>query len=272
MSGAASPSGSDLRVRVIAGIVLGVGALAILWAGGPLFALLMGLGGCAIVWEWTGITGAASRPWVRPAGLLVMVAAVVAGWFHLWGWAALATLLLATALALTGWDRERRHTMWLGLGLAYAVPPVLALLWLRDQADGLIIVLWLMLSVWATDSFAYFAGRAIGGPKLAPTISPKKTWAGLAGGMAGAALTGALVAAAFGLQPLALAPLSAAIAVVSQGGDLLESALKRAFDVKDSGHLIPGHGGIMDRVDGLVAVAPLVALGLVLGDVWQVLA
>src|SRR5690606_8072637 len=130
------------------------------------------------------------------------------------------------------------------------------MIWLRaDPQLGLVAIFWLLGVVWATDSFAYFTGRAIGGPKLIPRLSPKKTWAGLLGGMAGAALAGAAVSLWLGMgsAPL-LAALSAGLAVLSQAGDFAESALKRRAGVKDSGKLIPGHGGILDRVDGLVAV------------------
>jgi phosphatidate cytidylyltransferase len=114
--------------------------------------------------------------------------------------------------------------------------------------------------VWSADTLAYFAGRVIGGPKLAPSISPNKTWAGLAGAMAGAAIASAVCAAAFGLPAVIwLALLGAALAVVEQGGDLFKSAWKRHFGVKDSGRLIPGHGGIIDRVDGMLAVAAIAA-------------
>jgi phosphatidate cytidylyltransferase len=144
----------------------------------------------------------------------------------------------------------------------------LALITIREQGRG--PLLWVLFLVWATDSGAYFAGRAIGGPKLAPRISPKKTWAGLAGGMLAAALVG--WAMQNGVMPGAwrLAAASAALAVVAQAGDLAESGLKRYFGVKDSSQLIPGHGGVLDRLDGLLAVAPAVAvLALISPNGWN---
>jgi phosphatidate cytidylyltransferase len=120
--------------------------------------------------------------------------------------------------------------------------------------------MWLMLVVWATDSFAYFAGRIIGGPKLAPRLSPKKTWAGLLGGMAGAAVISTGYALYYLPNWVALALAAAALAVVAQLGDIFESALKRRYGVKDSGTLIPGHGGVLDRVDGLVTVGVVAAI------------
>jgi phosphatidate cytidylyltransferase len=132
----------------------------------------------------------------------------------------------------------------------------------RDGDHGLLTVLWLMMMVWACDTGAYFAGRTIGGPKLLPSVSPKKTWAGLIGGMVAAALVGAAMAAWSGLaDPVILAAVSAAVAAFSQVGDLSESAFKRHFGVKDSGDVIPGHGGVLDRVDGLLfAIIIVVAI------------
>ena len=122
-------------------------------------------------------------------------------------------------------------------------------------------MLWLLVMVWAIDSFAYFAGRTIGGPKLMPSISPKKTWAGLIGGMFGAIATGVAASMMIGTgSPMLLGAVSAGLAIVEQLGDFVESAMKRRAGLKDSGHLIPGHGGMLDRVDGLIAVTVGAAL------------
>lgn len=150
---------------------------------------------------------------------------------------------------------------WQSLGIVYITLPVTSLFALRSLESGFSIVLWMLMVVWATDIAAYFAGRALGGPKLAPTISPNKTWSGLAGGVLAAGLTGCLftwIISPAHLMPITL--LSAVLAVVAQGGDLLESGLKRHFGIKDSGTLIPGHGGILDRIDGLITAAPVVAI------------
>ncbi len=154
-------------------------------------------------------------------------------------------------------------------GLLYAGLPAIALIWLRDQPQGLGLVVWVLTIVWATDIFAYFAGRAIGGPKIAPKISPKKTWAGLVGGVIGAMVVGWYVARWAHFPATLFASLSGGLAVLSQAGDFFESWLKRRVGVKDSGTLLPGHGGIMDRVDGLVPVAVLVAAALILKDFWR---
>jgi phosphatidate cytidylyltransferase len=158
---------------------------------------------------------------------------------------------------------------WSYLGICYVGFPALAFTLLRnDPGFGFAAILWIFLIVWAADSLAYFAGRTIGGPKLAPMISPKKTWAGLGGAVAGSTLVSSIFAYTFHLNGiLALAILAGCLAVVEQAGDLFESSLKRFHGVKDSGALIPGHGGVIDRVDGLIAVAVTAALiGLLHGQ------
>ncbi|PCI51344.1 MAG: phosphatidate cytidylyltransferase [Alphaproteobacteria bacterium] len=151
------------------------------------------------------------------------------------------------------------------LGLVYALLPALSLIFLR-QNDGGLIVLWMMIIVWSMDIGAYFSGKTIGGPKMSPRISPNKTWAGLIGGAVTAVVFGLIAAHYFnlGFDLMFLIPVVTALAIWSQIGDLAESALKRHFKVKDSGALIPGHGGIMDRVDGVVFAAPAMMLFLYL--------
>jgi phosphatidate cytidylyltransferase len=179
-------------------------------------------------------------------------------------------ILVALMGALMAWEWARlcgRRRGWLLLGVLYVSLPCLALLWIRDLPGGLETLLWVLVLVWATDTAAYVAGRGIGGPRLAPRISPNKTWAGLAGGAVGAALVGFAAVLLRGAPPDAgplgdawlLVALSAILALVEQAGDLAESAVKRHFGVKDSGNLIPGHGGVLDRVDGLIAVSLAVA-------------
>jgi phosphatidate cytidylyltransferase len=154
---------------------------------------------------------------------------------------------------------------WKAAGFVYALVPALALLWIRDRApDGFYLLIWVFIVTWATDIGAYFAGRAIGGPKLAPSISPNKTIAGLIGGMLSAALAGyawveltRISGVLFWLAPL--------FALAAQAGDLFESGLKRRAGVKDSGNWLPGHGGALDRLDGLVVVAALTAAAQIAG-------
>jgi phosphatidate cytidylyltransferase len=176
-----------------------------------------------------------------------------------------ATLVLLALLGATTRDR-----LWAVGGLAYAAPVALVPIVVRDRPDlGLAGILWIFAVVWATDIAAFFVGRRLGGPKLWPRVSPGKTWSGFAGGLVAGTLAGlavVLFAAQAGAPLPASLPLlvvAAALAsIASQLGDLGESALKRKCSVKDSGHLIPGHGGVMDRLDGFVAVAFLVGLAL----------
>jgi phosphatidate cytidylyltransferase len=172
--------------------------------------------------------------------------------------AALALLGLAAAgLAASDGLARAGRGRWQGLGVLYVGLPCIAIIWVRAQHEaGLATLLWLLALVSAVDTGAFAAGRLIGGPRLAPRISPKKTWAGLGGGVISAMLIGWIAAFWLG-QPrwLPLILVSGVLAVVEQAGDLAESAFKRRFGVKDSSQLIPGHGGVLDRVDGLLAVS-----------------
>jgi phosphatidate cytidylyltransferase len=156
---------------------------------------------------------------------------------------------------------------WLGLGALWVALPCVLLLWLaRAEGEGRITILWIFAVVWATDIGAYAVGRRVGGPLLAPRWSPRKTWAGLIGGAGCAALAGWATAQVLGVSPaLPLVLVSAGLAIVGQFGDLAESVAKRRFGVKDSSGLIPGHGGLLDRLDGLLAVIPAVALLTLIG-------
>lgn len=173
---------------------------------------------------------------------------------------AFAVLVAAAATVMFyEWSRIVRGwgIGWSVGGFVYALLPALALLWLRDRADnGIALVLWVFLVTWSTDIGGYFAGRRFGGRKLAPSISPGKTWAGLYGGIVAAALIGGAWVLSLGLDKrlLILAPL---FALAAQIGDLAESKMKRIAGVKDSGNWLPGHGGLLDRLDGLVPVAVL---------------
>jgi phosphatidate cytidylyltransferase len=178
----------------------------------------------------------------------IFVAAVATGMFYEW-----------TRL-VRGWGPA-----WYASGFVYALVPALALLWIRERdAHGLELLLWVFIVTWSTDIGAYFAGRRFGRRKLAPTISPGKTVEGLYGGIAAATVLGGAWALATGLGSalLALAPV---LAIAAQGGDLFESGMKRRAGVKDSGNWLPGHGGVLDRLDGLVPVAVLTAAAQLLG-------
>lgn len=248
---------SPLTTRILAGLALGIPVLLAVWWGSPAFDLLIAAAVAILAWEWFGICGA-GRPPVEGLliGAVVVVAVVVATVFGIRP--ALLALALGVAAVLLVTGREP----WLSAGTLYIGLPCVALIWLRGADYGRDMVFWLMGVVWATDIGAYAAGRLIGGPRLAPRISPNKTWAGLAGGMALAAVTSAafaLAGPAGARHVVSAVVLGALLAVIAQAGDLAESWVKRRFGVKDASALIPGHGGLLDRVDALLVVILVVA-------------
>ncbi|PZU08647.1 MAG: phosphatidate cytidylyltransferase [Sphingomonas sp.] len=251
---------SDLKTRALAGLVAAAVALGALAAGGWLLWAFVTVVAVIALAEWCGLAGAHVA---RAAIALVLLAGVLilsspGSWGPERDTVAVLSIAAIVAAMMVGSSR-------IGWGLVYAGAPAIALLFLRGLPQGFAMALWTIVIVILTDTGAYFSGRAIGGPKLSPKLSPNKTWAGLVGGMAAALIGGAILGLAFGL-PGATLWLGAPLAVVAQGGDLYESALKRKAGVKDSGHILPGHGGILDRIDGLIPVATLVA-ALVAGGV-----
>lgn len=256
-TGQAKPSRSNLQTRVISAVVLAMVVLALTWAGGVWFRLLAVGIGAAVFYEWAAMAGEVSSLRHRVVagvllGLVLLALALGASAAIVMTGAVGAAVLVGIHGRITG------EGGWLWLAAAYAAIPAAALAFLRgSDMAGIWAMLFLFAVVWATDIFAYFVGRAIGGPKLAPSISPGKTWSGAIGGAAAAVLAGVAIAyvagPAMGIAAMAIAAL--ALSAVSQVGDLFESCLKRRFGAKDSGFLIPGHGGVMDRVDGLVAAA-----------------
>jgi phosphatidate cytidylyltransferase len=251
---------SDLGVRSLSAALLIPAVLLDIWYGGVWFEIFMAFLGLLMAHEWTNIVHQRSSTQFALHAAAVLCAAFLPR--EIGPLSSLAVIFALTAIGLVANAfRDRDKTIFAYVGIPYVALPVLALVLLRNhQMWGVHAIMWLMLVVWATDTFAYFSGRMFGGPKLAPKLSPKKTWAGLLGGMAGAAAISS--AYAYALLPgwLALAIVAAALAVVAQVGDIFESALKRRYDVKDSGTLIPGHGGVLDRVDGLVAAGVVAAI------------
>lgn len=251
--------GPDVVVRTQSAVVLGLSVLALTALGGWAFVVFTALMAGLVLGEWLGMTRARQQLFV--AGDLPAAAALVVILFKAFGaGVALASGgFLFVVLLVSAQDRVRR--IWAGLGLLYALVPAVALQSLRDSFHfGLWAIVFLFAVVWTTDVAAFFTGRAIGGPKLLVSISPKKTWSGAVGGLIGAVAAGGVVATLAGLPTVVPVLVLAAFAsVVSQAGDLYESGIKRFFMVKDSSQLIPGHGGVMDRVDGLVAAAVLLA-------------
>jgi phosphatidate cytidylyltransferase len=260
--GARPAAWGDLRKRAISAAVLAPLALLCIWLGAVPWTALLAVGVAGLAWEWVELCGA--RPLAWP-GVLVPLAVLAAGAVSAADREGLALAVIAAG-ALAAWAASGRRA--LALGVPYIALGGIALVWLRSGgAAGRTNVLFVVLLVWASDVGAYAAGRLFGGPKLAPLVSPSKTWAGSAGGLAAAALMGAAVAWASGGGVGRAALLAGGLGVACQAGDLLESWIKRRFGVKDSGRLIPGHGGLLDRLDGLLAAAPAAALaGLSLGQ------
>ena len=254
--------GGALATRVLTGAVLIAVALAAVWAGGLAFTALVAVAALLMFAEWCVMHGIARG--FRQVGLAILAVTVALANYGSAVQAGVCALAGGVLLGLFARGYDRRRAVWLGAGVVYCGLPVVALIALRGLPQGFALTVWTLAIVWATDIFAYFAGRTIGGAKLAPAISPNKTWSGLVGGMAGAALTAWLLARGFGgsiaVQRYALfaGPL---LAVAAQGGDLFESGMKRRAGIKDSGTLLPGHGGVLDRLDGLVPVAVLSAAG-----------
>jgi phosphatidate cytidylyltransferase len=262
---------SDLPTRFVAGVAMIAVALAATWLGGWPFRALVAIAATLMMVEWSDMHGVprtwawlgggllailllAGTEYLYPAAeapLIVDVETLAPNWLGFGGLALLALVLglVSRRLAMIG------GTLYVGIA-AFAL---LSLAWVWE-----LLVFWVFMVTWATDILAYFAGRTIGGPKLAPRISPNKTWAGLAGGVAGAALLGWLTARYFEMEPI-FHWLGGPMGLIAQAGDLYESWVKRRAGVKDSGTILPGHGGVLDRLDGLLAVALATTLLLMAG-------
>jgi phosphatidate cytidylyltransferase len=251
---------ADLGLRLSSGIVLAALALFDLWLGGAWLGVLAALAAALMIWEfYRMVTGDRRRnaPALLAlggaAGLSVIVTMAS-------GPDAGAVVILAGVVAVMI-ITERAHRIWLVAGLVYMTLSMWFLLLLRDnELRGLPVVVWLVVVVVAADVGAYFVGRICGGPRLWPAVSPGKTWSGAIGGLFVAVAAGVGYGSVSGWGLTLIAGLSAAIAVASQLGDLLESAVKRRFGVKDASNLIPGHGGVMDRLDGIMGALWLFAL------------
>ncbi len=251
----------DLAVRCASAIILIPAVLLFNWLGGVWFGLFILLVGCMMAYEWARIVHPGNAPQYVAHMAAALLGAFVPELFGVWA-AGSAILALAVVSGLMMRFGNIPSSKWSYFGVCYVGFACIAFVTLRnDPQYGMLALLWIFLIVWAADTLAYFAGRIIGGPKLAPAVSPKKTWAGLGGAIVGSALASGLFAHFANLNGLAeLALLAGLLAIVEQAGDLFESALKRFYGVKDSSRLIPGHGGVIDRVDGLVAVAIAAAL------------
>jgi phosphatidate cytidylyltransferase len=214
------------------------------------------------LYEWTTLIGGRQRVLIAGEVLLALALLLAAvGYVRL----ALTVVVIGSLGTAVLADQDRR--IWIALGFLYAASLGVAPILLRSDLEfGFVALIFLFAVVWATDTTAYAAGRAIGGPKLMPRVSPKKTWAGALGGGIGGIIAALVVAELSGLSALTTAVLAAALSILAQAGDLFESFLKRRFGAKDSSGLIPGHGGLMDRLDGFVAAGfAAAAIGILRG-------
>ena len=253
-------AGSELGVRLLSAVVLATVSVAAAVLGGWWFAGWVLVLALAVAHEWFVLTGRAGR-WAA-------MAAIIAAWFAMVWQGGMILALYVTAMGAAGtamfalMRRKSDGGLWGAAGVVYATVPLVALLWMRDAEGGGQAVLWLFLVVWATDSGAFAFGRMIGGVRLAPRLSHEKTWAGAVGGLAAGALVGVVFHAFIQADEAQAAVLAVIVSLAAQFGDLLQSAIKRRFDVKDTGTLIPGHGGVMDRLDSLVVAAPVLAMAV----------
>ena len=263
------PISLELALRIKYGIILAAISVTATYAGPETFGVFIICASVLMSWEWCRVVRGRNFDAIF---LLQTVAVIGSGLLTLRGWPATAIAVIVAAAWFSFWVHDwlglKSHSWWTSAGFYYAGFPMIALIAIRQDPDyGFLAILYLFLVVWSADTGAFFAGRAIGGPKLAPVISPNKTWSGFIGGALSAGGVGALFAMWLGRTSVPMLGLvSVGLAIVSQAGDLGESFLKRAFGVKNSSGLIPGHGGVLDRLDGLVLAAMGAGLLAVLYD------
>jgi phosphatidate cytidylyltransferase len=262
---AGAPRSSELVLRVCSALVLVPLAIGTAYLGGWAFALFWGAAAIGVLWEWISLVAPSEeRSMLLIGGAALALAVALSGMGH--ALAAIVVLAMG-ALGVAALTLAPRRA-WIAGAVVYAGALAVAPIVLRlDEEDGFLAVIFLFAIVWMTDIGAYFAGRALRGPKVVPQVSPNKTWAGAVGGLLAAILAAVAVAKLGALSAIfPLAVLALALSVFAQAGDLFESFLKRRFHAKDSSHLIPGHGGLMDRLDGFVTASVAAALiGLLRG-------
>jgi phosphatidate cytidylyltransferase len=255
---------SALYLRLISALILGPLVLVLVWLGGPALAALVLAAAALMGWEWARLAGRGALGLAGCAVIATILAAttlLALGAARPAGLVALGGALASGAIAAL---RQAPGPPWYAAGTLWIAAGTLAFLWLATPpAGGREMAYWLLAVVWVNDSAAYAVGRALGGPKLAPRLSPNKTWSGFFGGVGAAGLAGAAAIPVSSTSPAVLVGFSLLLAVAAQLGDLAESLAKRHFGVKDASGLIPGHGGLLDRVDGLLAAALLAGLASV---------
>lgn len=254
----AAPAMSNLALRAVSAMILAPIAVGAAWLGSWPFAVFWLIAALLVLWEWIHlVAGPGHKLMFSASGSALAVAALVE--FRDRPIAAGLLIVLGGIAALIFAQRGRR--VWIVAGIGYSGMMLLSPLLLRIDPDyGFLAIVLLFAVVWATDIVAYFVGRAIGGPLLCPSVSPKKTWSGAFGGAVGAMAAAVAIAHLFGANRQVFAVLGLLLSVVAQLGDLLESWIKRHFGAKDASHLIPGHGGVMDRLDGFWAAALVACL------------
>lgn len=261
---------SEVAQRTITAIALAAPAAAAVILGPPYLTVFVGAIVAVMAWEWVRVTGAHVFGVTGFTLAALLVAAVATAGFGRFYWAYGIVVAAVPVVIAVARLHAREHALPIAAGALYIGVPALALLWLYARPEiGRALVIWLIAIVIACDIGAFFVGRTLKGPKLAPRISPGKTWSGAVGGVTAAVAAGVALGLVLMLaSPLVLAGAAFVFAVISEMGDLLESGVKRTFRVKDASGILPGHGGMMDRVDGIVAalVAAALAIWLAGGD------
>jgi phosphatidate cytidylyltransferase len=247
----AAPGDPIFKRRVLSALILGPIALALVVYGGQAFAIFVAAFAAAMAWEWVSISDKEAPPRAFALATGTAVGAALLASQHAYGWTLFWVVAGSLGCAL---DRRARGDMsYALLGTIYVSLSAVALVGLRNGTlGGLEPVLFLLAVVWAADTFAYLVGSWIGGPKLLPVASPNKTWAGLIAGLIGGVMSGAIAVSLLALDPLMGTVIAAPVGIAAVLGDLIMSLCKRKFGVKDAGSLIPGHGGVLDRVDALM--------------------
>jgi phosphatidate cytidylyltransferase len=253
-SGLSLAGRSNLMLRILSSLVLAPIAIAAAYFGGIAFIAFWAIAALAVLWEWDTLVCTHDRNTVLATGAVTLAGSALLLAMDRSG---ISLTLIALGLFAVAALASKVRAAWCVAGLVYAAAILIAPVLLRRDANlGFAAILFLFVIVWLTDITAYFVGRAVGGPKLMPRVSPNKTWSGAIGGTLAGVIGGVIVANQFGIQGLfATAVVALVLSVISQMGDLAESAIKRQFNAKDASQLIPGHGGLMDRLDGFVAAA-----------------
>lgn len=258
LSGKPGSGHSNVLLRVVSALVLAPVAIGAAWIGGLPFAVFWGVAAFGVWWEWSTLVAVSAARLVMFTGVgalgLALALSATGRYFA-------AVIVIALGAAATNVVAPAGRGAWVGAGMLYAGSLLVAPLILRHQAAwGFIAIIFLFGVVWTTDIVAYFVGRAVGGPKLWPSVSPNKTWSGAIAGACGAVIVALLVAYGVGTNLWHLALVGLVLSIVAQAGDLFESSIKRRFGAKDASQLIPGHGGLMDRLDGFIVAAAVAAV------------